>query len=505
MSAVAAPAAVMVPAPRLSADDGGAVDVLPGLYVPEARQWLSTTSGRVAPEGYSWMQAVHWVAGSGLYEPRRHRSHGPRSFGTTTVFIAQMLAELSPCRPGLAYLMRRTGLSERAVEYHLAMLREAGLLAYVVRGTRVRGEQAQASEFAWTIPTEFDVALGIRTAGDGTERRMTGMAEAGRVLMARLAKKASRRVRRPRSKPPSKSPSKSPSKAARGGADGASGTAVSGGSRCTPMGGGADGSSTAGATYSPPESKLASGASKSPTPKKSKAKAGRRTLNRVGRRYQLARELTEELDWLRGCSVPRIAWVARHIADAGWSTTDVHAWLAFRGEAARVRRASGLLATLLKDAEKILDTPEKRQLAREQWRAGQEAARRERIQQVRARHERFEGDWQPPTSRAVQQQVDAAFAAVREVASGRTRFDADPGQALPDLPDGVASLDEAEIAQARAEAAQRLALGDTDVIEDAVAAMGPELAEQLYGRTLLRRARQLAAGSRSTLMTFGCR
>ncbi|MFD5398593.1 winged helix-turn-helix domain-containing protein [Streptomyces sp. NPDC127097] len=504
MSAVAAPAALMVPAPRPS-DDGGAVDVLPGLYVPEARQWLSTTSGRIAPEGYSWMQAVHWVAGSGLYEPRRHRSHGPRSFGTTTVFIAQLLAELSPCRPGLAYLMRRTGLSERAVEYHLAMLREAGLLAYVVRGTRVRGEQAQASEFARTVPTEFDVALGIRTAGAGTERRMTGIAEAGRVLMGRLAKKASRRVRRPRSK----SPSKAPAMAARRGAGRASGTAVSGGSRCTPMGGSADGSSTAGATYSPPESKLASGASKSPTPKKSKAKAGRRTLNQVGRRYQLARELAEELDWLRGCSVPRIAWVARHIADAGWSITDIHAWLAFRGEAARARRASGLLATLLKDAEKILDTPEKRELAHEQWRAGQEAARRERIRQIRARHERFEGDWERPESPAVQQQVDAAFAAVRDIVAGRTRSgstrDEDCGQEQPELSGGVDGLDEAEIAQARAEASQRLALGDTNLIEDAFASMGPEAAEQLYGRTLLHRARQLAAGSRSTLMTIGHR
>ncbi|MEU5599170.1 hypothetical protein [Streptomyces sp. NPDC020298] len=35
------------------------------------------------------------------------------------------------------------------------MLREAGLLAYIVRGTRVSGESAQASEFARMIPVEF--------------------------------------------------------------------------------------------------------------------------------------------------------------------------------------------------------------------------------------------------------------------------------------------------------------------------------------------------------------
>ncbi|GHE96216.1 hypothetical protein GCM10018785_71490 [Streptomyces longispororuber] len=89
VSAVAAPAAVMVPAPRPAVDDAVAVTVLPGLFVPEARQWLSTSAGRTASDGYCWMQAVHRVAGSGLYQPRRHRSHGPRSFGATTARVAQ--------------------------------------------------------------------------------------------------------------------------------------------------------------------------------------------------------------------------------------------------------------------------------------------------------------------------------------------------------------------------------------------------------------------------------
>nr|WP_011116913.1 hypothetical protein [Streptomyces violaceoruber]AAO50158.1 hypothetical protein [Streptomyces violaceoruber] len=136
MSAVAASTVVMVPVPRPSVDDADGVAVLPGLFVPEASQWLSTSAGRLAGDGYSWMQAVHWVAGSGLYKPRRHRSHGPRSFGATTVRVAQELAQLFPCRPGIEYLMRRTGLAERSVEYHLGMLREAGLLAWIVKGTR---------------------------------------------------------------------------------------------------------------------------------------------------------------------------------------------------------------------------------------------------------------------------------------------------------------------------------------------------------------------------------
>ncbi|WP_327259819.1 MULTISPECIES: transcriptional regulator [unclassified Streptomyces] len=504
MTAVAAPAAVMVPAPRTSADDSDAVDVLPVLYVPEASQWLSTSAGRVALDGYSWMQAVHWVAGSGLYEPRRYRSHGPRNFGPTTVFVAQVLAELFPCRPGIEYLVRRTSLSERSVEYHLGMLREAGLLAYIVRGTRIRGQAAQTSEFARMIPVEFDVALGVRTvlrddAAPAYMRAMTGIAEAGRELMAKLAKKASRKVRKPRSK----TSAKAPAKGARKGAEQGVVTAVSDEARCTPMQVGSSSVSTAGTTSFPPESKLASGVSKSPTPKKSTNQAGgRRKLNTVGRRFQLAKELTQELDWLRGCSVARIAWVARGVADAGWTVTDVCGWLHLRGEAARVRRGSGLLAVLLAGAETVLDTPEKRAAAIEQWRGAQEAARRHCIQQVRARTERFEGDWDAPTSHAVQRQVSEAFAA----AFG-PKPQAAPSpepEALPAV-SGVEGLEATEVAQARAEAQERLMVGDTSLVTVAVDSMGREGAEQLYGADLVRRGLQLASGARSSLMTYGRR
>ncbi|MFE3144281.1 transcriptional regulator [Streptomyces scopuliridis] len=506
MSAAAVKTAMVIPSPRPSGSlADGAVSVLPGLYVPEASQWLSTSAGRIALEGYSWMQAVHWVAGSGLYRPRRHRSHGPRSFGPTTVRVAQALAQLFPCRPGIEYLVRRTGLSERSVEYHLGMLREAGLLAYIVRGTRVRGEAAQASEFARMIPLEFDVALGIRTvlrddAAPEYTRAVTGIAEAGRELMAKLAKKASRKVRKPRAK----SSSKAPARGARRGAEQGVVTAVSDEVRCTPMQVGTSGLSTAGTTSFPPESKLASGEAKSPTPKKSTNQAGgRRELNTVGRRFQLAKELTQELDWLRGCSVARIAWVARGVADAGWTVTDVRGWLHLRGEAARVRRGSGLLAVLLAGAETILDTPAKRADAIEQWRGAQEAARRHRIQQVRARTERFEGDWDAPSSQFVRRQVDEAFT---------TAFSPKPQTAAPEaeaeappVVSGVEGLEDEVVAQARAEARQRLMVGDTSLITVAVDAMGREDAEQLYGPDLVRRALQLASGARSSLMTYGRR
>ncbi|MGW2082549.1 helix-turn-helix domain-containing protein [Streptomyces sp. NPDC001939] len=453
--------------------------------MPPVQQWLTTTAGRIAQDGYSWMQAVHWVAAAGLYTPRR--AHGPR-FNPTTVSIAQLLAELSPCRPGIDYLMRRTRLSERSVQYHLQMLRESGLLAYIERGTRVRGDHAHASEFALTIPNEFDNALGIKTVGEGPARRMTGMSMAptSRTLMKRLAKKAARKLRRRRTTKSAKShrPGRKPTAGER---------------LCTPMRVGSSTLLSAASTSFPPESKLASGEHKSPSPKRSKHKAGGQKLNRIGRRYQLARQLTQELDWLRNCSVPRIAWVARQVADAGWTVTDVQAWLHLRGEAARVRRGSGLLATLLTNAENVLDTPAKRAEAVEQWRCAQEAARRHSIRQVRARQERFEGDWDAPTSRAVQRLVNEAFTTAF---SPKSMAATPVEEALPEAY-GLEGLEPAEVAQVRAEARERLLVGDTSLVTVAVEVVGRNSAEQLYGAELVARALQLASGARSTLMTYG--
>lgn len=248
----------------------------------------------------------------------------------------------------------------------------------------------------------------------------------------------------------------------------------------------------------PPESKLASGVSKSPTTKESKAKAGgRRKPNTVGRRFQLARELTQELDWLRGCSVPRIAWVARGVADAGWTVTDVRGWLHLRGEAARVRRGSGLLAVLLAGAETVLDTLAKRADAVEQWRGAQEAARRHRIEQVRARTERYEGDWDAPTSRAVCREVEAAFAQVRDAATGGRQ---EPGDVVDDQDAGL-ELNEQELAELRVAAAGELMRGETTLIRS----LDPQMALAVFGERLVARAYQLEAGSRSSLMTYGHR
>ncbi|MFI8966946.1 transcriptional regulator [Streptomyces sp. NPDC053493] len=496
-----------MPVPRGSVDDS--VVTLPELWVPEARQWLSTSTGRIAGEGYSWMQAVHWVAGSGLYQPRRYRSHGPRSFGPTTVRVAQELAALLPCRPGIEYLVRRTGLSERSVEYHLGMLREAGLLAYIVKGTRVAGGPAQASEFARMIPPEFDVALGIRTVqrdetAPAYTRAVSGIAEAGRELMAKLARKAARKVRKRRAK----ASSKTSVRAARKGAEQRVGTAVPGEARCTPMQVGTSTGSSAAGTSLPPESKLASGVSTSSTAKKAKARtrssAGeRRQLNKVGRRFQLARELTERVDWLRGCSTPRIAWVVRGVADAGWTVNEVLAWLHLRGEAERVRRGSGLLAVLLNRAESVLDTPAKRTAAVEQWHGALEARRRHRIEQVRAERERQDGAWESPADAALKREIETAFAHVNNAARNNLQQSVLNGPAQP----AQAGADPFEISdeertEMRGQARAQLQLGTTDLIDDTIHALGTAAARHLFGEDLVRRAQQLAGFARSSLTTY---
>ncbi|WP_019061509.1 helix-turn-helix domain-containing protein [Streptomyces prunicolor] len=440
------------------------------LRVAPADQWATTTSGRFAPDGFSWMQAVCWAHLEDAYY--RTRGHGPRKVGETTLRVAAELARLAPCRPGVDYLMGVLKLSERTIQYHLSILRESGLLAYRSQGTRVSGEGGQASEFVWVIPRAFDAALHLVTrASEQLVRALKGIGDEGRALMKRLAKMAQKLMRQPRR----------------------SRTRSSRSSRCTPMGGSSDSSSSAGSTSLPPESKLEVGKRTSPTQKNPKAKV-RQTLNQTGRRFQLARELIDQVSWLRGCSVPRIAWVVRGVADAGFSAHEVRAWLHFRGETTHVRRASGLLAVLLHRAHELLDTQEKRDLAVDQWHTAAEMARRHRIQSVRGRGERFDGDWEAPRSAAVQRLVAEAIAATAAPAAA--------GEALPDLA-GPQELSAEELQVMRQTARAEFMRGDTALVTSAVEAFGRDTAESMYGPALVHRALRLSR--RSTLMSLGHR
>ncbi|MFJ3198572.1 transcriptional regulator [Streptomyces griseoviridis] len=459
---MAASAAVVLPGPRRAVGEV-AVDVLPDLFVPEARQWLSVSSGRIAGEGYSWMQGVHWVAGSGLYEPRRYRSHGPRSFGPTTVRVAQELAQLLPCRPGIGYLVRRTGLAERSVEYHLQILREAGLLAWIVKGTRVAGGPALASEFALMLPPEFDAALGIRTVqrdkgAPAYTRAVSGIAEAGRKVMAELAAKAARKVRKPRAKKSSKASGR--------GAEQAGVTGVSDVVRCTPMQVGTSASSTAGTTSFPPESKLASGKSDSSTPKKPKAKTGgRRKLNAVGRRFQLASELIRRVPWMGRAAVPRIAWILKDVADGGWTADEVIAFLDCGDAPGTVHRPSGFLAERLRMATILWPTAEGRARAVEAYRDSRRAEQ--------TRHTEWEGSG-GPTSQSVARLFREAHAKVRW-------HDRPPVQLLytisvdNDVPATPPELSEHELIDLRA-AAQK----DPGLIRSIAAAYGDDCARHVF-------------------------
>jgi hypothetical protein len=352
--------------------------------VTAASQWLHATTGRITTDPHSWMTAVHWItslAAKGLYTPTQ--THGPK-WGPTTLVIAQEISRLKVCRPGIAYLMRKLKASERTIQYHLTMLRETGLLVYRSKGTRARGVANQATVYERTIPAAFDEEHGIRTVGEGVQRRPVGAAPEARTLLGKLAKKAARKTRRrPRRTP------------------------VSGRGRCTPMEGGSTGTFSADRTYSPPESKLASGNGESSSRKS--VKRGPRKLNKIGRRYQLAKELIQTVPWLHGASLPRIAWIIRHVADAGWTALEVQAVAEQMPLSAYgVKRQSGFLAYRIGNAHTLWTTKERRHTAVESWQDSR------RAEQDRHAEYMSTAPVPGPRSAVARRAIDEAFAVIRE-------------------------------------------------------------------------------------------
>ncbi|MFE6808621.1 winged helix-turn-helix domain-containing protein [Streptomyces sp. NPDC057681] len=417
------------------------------LLVVEAHQWLSTTASRIATCAHSWMQAVHWVAGSGLYSPTR--SHGPK-WGLTTIAIAKEISALTECRPGIDYLMRKLKVSERTVQYHLGMLREAGLLVYRIRGTRVSGCPNQASVFERVIPVEFDVALGIRTVGEGVQRRPVGIAEEGRAVIGKLAKKAARKVRKTRTRGDLKRAS-----------------------RCTPMQVGTSSVSPTALTHSPSEGKLAGGAAKFPTQKKSSSRPWK--LNKVGRRYQLAGELIASVPWLGNASRARIAWIVRHVADAGWTALEVQAAAEQMPVAAGdARRLSGFLAYRLASCHLLYTTPARRKTLVEAWQESRAAEQ--------ARHTGYgqitPGSGHGPASITVQNLVAEAFRRnlEREAAGA---FTTEHTEGAVD----IEALDRSEVRQLRTDAE-----ADPQLILSALTLMPERDVRRLYTNWLVDQA-----------------
>ncbi|MGR6998783.1 transcriptional regulator [Yinghuangia aomiensis] len=459
---------------------------LPRVWVPASEQWVETTRGRVTQDGYSWMQSAHWVVGSGCYVPVR--SHGPRAMNVTTLRVAQELAVLSPCRPGVEFLAWRLRMSERAVEYHLSMLRESGLLAYVEKGTRYRGKRARASEFALVIPPQFDAALGIRTTGEGPGRRVTGIAEAGRDLVAKLARKAARKVRAPRTAA-GRSGVGSAAKQQVGAPDEAAAESVSGGiegvvdghPRCTPMEAGTEGFSGAALSGVPLEAGLASGKNDHAPDEHQASTAGprkgvRRKVNKVRRRFQLAAELIRGIGWLSQAHIPRVAWVVGEVSDAGWTPDEVTAWLAATGDAptAGTWRPSGLLASRLRGVTGLPGwrTAAERAEQVEHWRDSRRAARARHTDQLW-----MSGDWQAPTTPDLVADVESAFAAMRQlpddIDGATVHHTDDPVPALEDLtPDQVIEL-------------RGLGMRDHNAVLSTIDLMGEVFARRLYTHRLV--------------------
>lgn len=238
------------------------------------------------------------------------------------------------------------------------------------------------------------------------------------------------------------------------------------------MEGGTSASSSAANTYSPPESKLASGSEKSPTQKSTNSgpqkPKSRKTLNKVGRRYQLARQLIQTIPWLQKASVPRIAWIIRHVADAGWTLTEIQAAAERMVVDREARRPSAVLAFRLASCHLLYTTPGRRKILVEDWRDSRLAEK--------ARHSETNDDFAAtgPRTVAARKAVDEAFAAIRArlAPAAEEPVEAAP-MALEDIP-------KAQVAQMRADA-----MSDPGLIFASIEVIGELQTRRLYTNRLV--------------------
>lgn len=251
------------------------------------------------------------------------------------------------------------------------------------------------------------------------------------------------------------------------------------------MQGGTSASSPTGLTHLPSEAKLASGKQESST--KKSVRRGPKKLNKVGRRYQLARELKQLVPWLGKASVPRLAWIVRHVADAGWTALEVQAAAEqLPVSADDARRPSGLLAYRLASCHLLYTTPERRKVMRLAWQESRAAEQ--------ARHTGYDaltaGERRPATVN-VRDLIAEAFRRTRDIANRQhTPVDEEPLFEVPVDGDGQApdldlmDLDPTWVMQVRADAE-----ADLDSIVVALASgMRETDARRLYTNRLVDKA-----------------
>jgi hypothetical protein len=219
------------------------------------------------------------------------------------------------------------------------------------------------------------------------------------------------------------------------------------------MQGGTSASSPTALTHSPPETELASGSHQSPTPKKpASSPRKQKTLNKVGRRYQLARELITLVPWLGRASAPRIAWIVRHVADAGWTALEVQAAAEqFPIAADEARRPSGLLAHRLASCHLLYTTPGRRKVLVQGWQESRTAEQ--------ARHTGYDelaNADRLPTQVSVQALMNEAAARTQQIARGPVNDDEDGFVIDTENPETVSleALDRDLVKHMRAEAAK---------------------------------------------------
>lgn len=185
-------------------------------------------------------------------------------------------------------------------------------------------------------------------------------------------------------------------------------------------------------------------------------------------------------------AVPRIAWILKEVADAGWTADQVIAFLDCGDAPGIVHRPSGFLAGRLKGAVTLWPTEEGRERAVQAYRDSRRAEK--------ARHQEWEGGWQAPRSMAVRRMVAEAFAPQTQPSC--------QGESLPEL-SGVEDLSPEDVADMRATGWGEFMAGDTTLVMTTYDALGPAAAVHIFGTDLVRRARKLA--SSSSLMTVGRR
>jgi hypothetical protein len=88
-------------------------------------------------------------------------------------------------------------------------------------------------------------------------------------------------------------------------------------------------------------------------------------LNKVGRRFQLALQLSRRVPWLAQTPIARIAYAVSEVSDADWTVDEVEAWLHLKQSPKNIRRPSAVLIHRLQGAAQVWADPASRRRAAE--------------------------------------------------------------------------------------------------------------------------------------------